>query len=530
MALPALVADVVTSSRRARLLAIQSAFAAVALSGCGGGGGGSETANTPPPPAPVEQPSTAELAALGRRIQDCLALPVAQRVTLDGSGTVTAVSSTCDFAVADWRSGGRNWREEVGQNTLAKNQLTGATVGAGQIAFTDPGAGLTDPKEFKHPYCNSAACVVVRYPLTTPSGQVVDTDWFVGKAAGQWAFVGNQLPYRMGIDPRLNRQLAVFALPPGTSYFTTDRFESVLRITFDPSVGSTSHVRAVRVTGPGLPAAGLVLFRSLRCSTSDRMAVTYQNGSTRVNASTDFQFFTGGSAADFVLDAANTDGSALAMPAPVLNATTVSNQNFAAAPVASQSSTIPAWSRYKFELFRFDALSDTPDEVLYVRTSTQAENAAAGAGKAWPTLSSTFIDAYLKPTGSGSGAVSSLGTAIDWTAPAGSYVSSAYLFGQNSLTTSNGVDPATTYIKRNRLDFEPAAFGDTSGTGIGWADARTAASLSSFSQNAGANPNPRCTTTDLEPLTTTNSDYREAGLAFRGADRKLYQAIWFWDN
>lgn len=491
---------------------------------------------TLPPSAPASDlPTAAELAALGAKFEACLALPVAQRVTLDVGGTVTALSAACNYAPANWRSNGRTWMQELGQFTFAKNQLTGAKLGKGLVVLTAAADNLVDPKEFKHPYCNTATCVVVRYPLTSASGQATASDWVLAKINGAWDFVGNQRPYRVFAEPRLNRRIASNrdgAAPGNTSepYFFKDRFESMLRVIFDLNSPNTNSVRAVRFSGPGLPAAGLVLFRSQRCGTDDRMAITYQNGSTRLNTSGGFQFWTGGSAADFVLDAANLDGTPLAMPTPVLNTTTANFQDFAPAAVANQATTVPAWSRYKVEVFRFDLLSDTPDEIMYIRIGTAAENAALGVGKPWPTLAQGFIDAYLTPTGASAGVVNALAHTMNWTAAAGTYVGSSYLFGQNFASAVNSESETATYGRRGRLDFESTALGDSSGAGVAFASVVAGTSLSPSTASSGTNPNPRCTSTDLVPLTTNTSDYREAGLSFRGTDRKLYNAIWFWDN
>ena len=484
----------------------------------------------------ADLPTAAEIAALGAKFQACMALPVASRVTLNTVGTVTAVSTTCNFAPAGWKSNGRNWLEELGQFTFAKNHFTGASVGKGLVVLTVAPDNLTDPKEFKHPQCNTTTCVVVRYPLTTPGGQVTASDWLLGKVGGVWDFVGNQRPYRGFVEARLVRKInanrdGAAAGNTGDPYFFKDRFESTLRLAFDLRVGNTSNVRAVRITGPGLPAAGVVMFRSQRCATDDRMGITYQNGSTRQHTNNaNFVLWTGASGTDFVLDAANLDGTPLAMPTPVLNATTASFQDFSPAAVANQSAVIPAWSRYKIEIFHHDELADVPDEIVYTRISSAAENAALGVGKPWPTLASSFVDAYLKPTGTAAGAVSSLATAMSWAAAAGTYIGSSYLFGQNFATVSNSQGESANHAHRARLDFEPAVLGNTSATGLEFAGVASGASLSTFTQNSGTNPNPRCTSTDLVPLTANTSDYREAGLSFRGSDRKLYQSIWLWDN
>ena len=116
-----------------------------------------------------------------------------------------------------------------------------------------------------------------------------------------------------------------------------------------------------------------------------------------------------------------------------------------------------------------------------------------------------------------------VGTRVGWLLP-------VPWFSELHAGVQNAQGETANYALRGRLDFEPTALGDLSAAGVGWARSPSGASLSSFTANSGSNPNPRCTTTDLVPLTTNISDYREIGLSFRGADRKLYNTIWFWDN
>ncbi len=495
-------------------------------------------APTLPATAPAGNlPSAAEIAALGAKYQACLALPVASRVTLDASGNVTAVSAACTYAPADWRSNGRTWAQEIGQFTFAKTLLSNARLGIGAVQLALAPENLSAANEFKHPYCNSGPCVVVRWPLTTAGGAASSTEWVLGKVNGQWDYVGNQRPYRSFVEPRLVRKININrngAAPgnAGDPYFFKDRYESQLRLTFDLSVGDTSDVRAVRVSGPGLPAAGVVMFRSQRCGTDDRLGIAYQNGSTRVfNAPTSYQFWMGGATTDFVLDAANLDGTPLAAPTPVLNSTTASFQDFSPTPVANQAAVIPPWSRYKIEVFHYATLSDEPALVYYARTGTAAENAAAGVSKPWPTLNPAFASGYLDPTGNSAGAVSSTALSVDWTAQPGSYILSAYLFGQNFASATNAQNETANHGLRTRLDFEPAAYGNTTAPGIRFASMVAGTSMSSYTANSGTNPNPRCGgAPGVVPLTSNIADYREAGLSFRGTDRKLYVSIWLWDN
>lgn len=486
---------------------------------------------------PGDLPTAAELAALGKKFEDCLALPVASRVTLDATGTATAVLGICNYAPADWRSNGRNWVEDLGQFTFAREQFTGSKLGRATIALTQAPQRHTDPKVFKHPYCNDAPCVVARWPMTLPGGRMSQSEWVLAKVAGAWNIVGNQRPYRTSVESRLQRKVGVnrAGAAAGSTidpYFLADRFESTLRLNFDLRHGDTAGIRAVRFTGPGLPAEGVVQFRSQRCGTDDRMGITYQNGSTRVwNSPATFQFWTGGATTDFVLDAARLDGTPLAMPVPVNDGTTtLSFQEFSPAPVADQATLIPAWSVYKVEIFRFAALSDTPDEVLYIRSGTAGENAAAGTTKPWPTLAPSFIDAYLKPAAASSSALATLAHSMSFTMPDAAYAVSGYVFGQDFLTTTNAQGERASFGYRARLDMLPARYGDLSMAGSELVSGPSGAALSASTQSSGSNPNPRCTGAAVPALTDNINDYREVGLGFRGADRKFYNAIWFWDN
>ena len=481
-------------------------------------------------------PTAAELAALAKKLQDCLALPLSQRVTLDAKGDVTAVSATCNYAPSDWKSTGRNWAQQVGQFTLTLDQLTGAKVGKASTALVLSALGVTDAKTFKHPYCNTAECVVIRIPLTTASNQTIQSDWMLAKVSGAWNYVGNQTPYTMGVSNRMARYVemnTVTAAANPTVYRFQNRIESQLRVSFDPSSpGGASNIRAVRWTGPGLPAAGIVTFRSQACGTDDRFAITYQNGSTRaITLGNAVQYWsTTSTSTDFKLSAAKHDGSSLAMPVPVTNTTTVSSTDFSPVEITQ---TIPAWSVYTAELFYFSSATttpDTPDEIIYVRNDAPIDTAASAANKPWPSLAQSIQDGFLKPTGANAGGLMSLSSSMSWTAPAGVAVTSSYLFGQNSATVTNAESESASYNLRTRLDYRPQAYGDVTSLGFQFADVGSGASLSSFTQSAGTNPNPRCTSTNVVPLTTASSDYREVGLSFQDNARRRSTAIWYWNN
>jgi hypothetical protein len=488
-------------------------------------------------------PSAAEMSALAKKYETCLALPVPQRVTTNTNGDVTAVSATCNYAPATWLSNARNWAQDVGQYALTLDYLTGAKVGIPTLAAVFPAANLTVTNEFKHPVCNASTCVVMNIPMTSASGKPLSSNWVLGKVNGSWDYVGNQRPYRMFVEQRLNRKVAMntaLEASSSTNYFAQSRFESSIRVTFDLSEGSTSLVRAVRWTGPGLPTAGLVTHRSSRCGTDDRMPITNQEGLLTVNNSVSTQTWNGAGGIDFILSTSKLDGTAFpstVRPVPTSAwATTAApaNQDVSAAEFTG---AIPAYSMYKGEIFYFANTTNVADEVVWVRTDSPFELAADGVNKSWPVLDSAFATNYLTPTGANAGTIiQSAGAAahaMSWVNPSGGYVGSSYLFSQNTLNLTNGVDAASNYVLRTRLDFRPTALGNTSALGAGFANVYSGTSLSSSTATSGINPNPRCSAAnvaDLVALSTTNGAYREAGLSFRSANRKLYNAIHFWSN
>jgi hypothetical protein len=497
---------------------------------------------TNPPPTPptlpasaaaTDLPGAADIESIRAKLQACLALPLNQRVTFDVSGlTVTAVSPTCTFGDPGFRSSGRNWVEQLGQFSFSKAQVNNAAFGKGAVVLALAAQNLTDPKEFKHPQCNTGPCAVVRYPATYTGGFIDTWDFVFGKVGGVWALVGNQRPYDLFVQPRLRRYIAANTAPNATdSYFFKGRFETQIRLGFSPIGRNGNLVRAVRMKGPGLPVTGVVLHRSNVCGTDDRFAITYQTGVLRRPSDNAVVTFNFAGSNDFKVDAANLDGTALAMPVPVFNATTQTNQTYSPTAIAGLASLAPAWTRYTAEIFLFSNTTtpDVPDEIVYVRTDAAAANANEGVNRSWPTLSPTYVTAYLTPTGSGAGSLTGPLT-MDWTSPAGVTVLSSYLFSQNFVSATNVNGITTTYGKRTRLDFEPSTYGDTSAPSTLLASIVPGASLAPQTANASPNPNPRCADNAVVPLTTITSDYRESGLAFRLPDRQRMDSIWFWDN
>jgi hypothetical protein len=493
-------------------------------------------------------PSVAEMTAIAKKFEDCLALPLEQRVTMDANKEVTAVSAACSFGIANWKSDGGGWVDRMGNGTFRYTANTGLKAGQPSIATVLPAPNYSG-NTFQHPYCNTQTCVIMYLPWTTASGKAAGGFFTLAKVAGKWEFVGNQLPYALGVEQRLNRLVAVntaLAAKDPSVYGVQDRVESTIRLTFNLDASgdfAAQNVRAVIWKGPGLPAAGVVTHRSQRCGSEDRMPITNQEGLLTNAGSTSTQWWNNGGTNDFKLDAAKLDGTALTMPWPTktwATSSSASNQDYRDAPFTG---SIPAWSVYTAEVYYYSNTGTTPDEVIMVRNGTPFERASAAASKNWPTLSQATIDAYLKPTGTGAGSLTTLSpNVLDWTNPVGGYVNFGYLFSQNRITATNAQNETSpNYWKRSSLWFRIGAAGDSSAPAYEWAPNRSGVELSTVTPtgasstvaNSNTSPNPRCASGDeVLPLDAdaSRSSYREIGLQVRDSSRKLNQLIHFWSN
>lgn len=482
------------------------------------------TAPTLPPTASGDLPSGADLDAFAKRLNDCFALPATQRVTSkDASGNTTAIATICNFAVADFKQNGYSWMES--QGSLANANLDGAVFQRPTIALVLPASHRTGAKEFKHPYCDQAQCVVVDSRGTMPAAdnQPFRRTDLLAKTSAGWQTVGNQRPYDFDIEYRLNRY--VFQNPAPTSptnYFSKSRFEANLRTRINPSGPGMNNVRAARITGPGLPAAGIVLSRSSRC-TSDRLAIVSKTGDTFVvdNGVNVPRYWTGNAGNDFKVGGALLDGSE--HPA----GTWPSSVDYATAP-DSADAVVP-YGQYKWEFFNFgSATPSEPDLIVYQRlivTDTDLNRFVDTPALWWAALDAANINDYLIPTGARAGALTDV--SVSWTVPSSlGRVDSAFIFSQNNAIV-NGIN----YNKRTGFSPIVAKPGDTTASITGgktlWV---SGVSTSSFTRGIVAAQNPRCDEADksLVPLTGVPGDYREISLTTTLTSGVRLSSINYW--
>lgn len=226
-------------------------------------------------PAPVAAPGDG-VATLSNSLRlastvlgNCFRLEVAQRVlatdtTLpanQGGPRITEVAPECEDVVHD---------DYLHNGYLAGQQFYGlmndANMTGAVFALPDVMRYIEDTSAADH----DRAIVNIRYVDRNGNGGNIFTiaQKFPGHpenaARGtEWWLVGNQQPIDSSIRPTIRRREQL-APNPGSAPFASaaaSRFESGINIFINKDGPNSSGMRAVRVRGPGLPAAGLVYTR-----------------------------------------------------------------------------------------------------------------------------------------------------------------------------------------------------------------------------------------------------------------------------
>jgi hypothetical protein len=294
-------------------------------------------------------------------INRCLALPI---------GTADAICDDFEnnvFISPTYKNNSRDFQEDF--RTLLSEQngdgVSGSTIRNPLVLFTSHYSGSTIDDL-------ALVEVTIRQPRTGPLAGNINTpleytktivfkrdDAFTKAVAGNWVAHGNQRSYNFTAGTRYLKSTQVN--PARQSNVATglpSSYQTRLQMSFSEFVFDSqtrtyvdNNVRAVRVTGPGLPTAGLVLARpSVIGSTS--LGILNKTGTIPTVATT-----TSTSSNSFGLAAVAVDGSTLVGT----GAFNPASSNNAASP--PDFSTLQAFSRYKFEIFLNSNLTTTPDVV-----------------------------------------------------------------------------------------------------------------------------------------------------------------------
>ena len=460
----------------------------------------------------LPKPVVTDSAALGdawvAQINKCLALPQASRVSLDVAGAPLAFLGDCDkvssFA-GNYKRNGYSLLQFWGRQ-LATVIPDGAVLGAPEVLGFLKGGNGDD-------------YAILRLPYSSAKGAGTYFE-LAHKVAGVWMIEGNQRNYDASIGFRILRQTDL-----STNHYVPTRgpdtgkdvgnfsaYTTRLAVFFNQSGPNGADVYAVRVKGPGLPAAGMVLARSSACGTGDYLAFYRNDGVLPPapaagsvfplpTASTSNHYtigltpyradFTG---SDFYNEyrGRNTDGSP----------TTSVNSNIAATPV--DTGTIPDLAAYTFEVFKAGATvaADTFVARNVARPLPLTTEFAAKLPWATPSAASLSL---VAPAGLFSGELDS--AALSWTSAAGaSPVGSAYLFGAGN---DMGTPPV---FQRMNMGQGVKALGDTSLT------------VSAAAQSDG---NGKTCAYAKVPAFSGTAGYREVGLRMSRADGVLMQQYVF---
>lgn len=323
------------------------------------------------PPAALPAPAIAASAiatildAWRSQINNCFALPPGDRVIVSGN-VVTGVKGACanitGFDPA-YKSNGYTLLQRYG-DLLKDPDMTGAKFGMPDVLTLVKTEAGDDLAIFRISYKRSDG----------DTNHVIDVAQKKTAATANdsgWRVVGNQRDYDAAVESRFDRM---------TDMKTGKvQYNSGLRLYFNPLGPNASDVNAVRITGPGLPSAGVVLGRSNALGTADYLQIQNKTGTLAYsvdNANT---------ASEFILGVANADKS------PV---TWQDKSNWAAAPLEDFASIRP-FSRYKFEAFR-NVTDVTPKAEFYVRMTAAPVAPAFGNALQWNAIGTASLG-YLDP-------------------------------------------------------------------------------------------------------------------------------------
>jgi hypothetical protein len=222
-----------------------------------------------------------------------------------------------------------------------------------QFTFFQPYVGPRGP--------NGPVGGAVEYPVTT----VFKRDATLTRAkAGNWILFGNQLDHDLAIEPRYYRfnQANPERQATAPSYVNSSLRLLAMRKRWNVATQSyvDANIRAIRVTGPGLPAGGVVLAPSAACGAVNYLAVLNKTGeipttSTQANRVQN----------DFRLASVDLLGRRFITPGNYFPAR---DMPINAIPYVTDFAPIRAYSTYRFEIFLNQGTSNSvADRVEQVR-------------------------------------------------------------------------------------------------------------------------------------------------------------------
>ena len=393
------------------------------------------------PPSSLSAPTVAQADLKGLdnfqiQLSKCLALAPSSRASRDSNGAITLQGDCANITsfASDYKGYG-----------YTLSQLWGTRF----LDGIPEGSTLDTPEFLLFLNGNKA---IVRLVTRSANGGRVYIENAAKDSNGNWQITGNQRNYDASISVRLYKQtdLSTNGWTIPTSYTSSpdagrnvgkfDAYSSRLSFGFNPQGPNGSNVYAVRIKGPGLPDAGIVLARSSACGTNDYLAFYKNNGVLPSLASTAPALPTSSATNSWVLDVEKFGNAYLgndfynqyrgitSTGAP----TTSTSNNISSAPTAMN--LIPDYALYTWEVFT-TASGTTPAETFTSRIITRPLAAKEGNKQPWASLTADTLD-YLNPNSiSKAGEISA--ATLSWTLASASApkVNSAYVFGSAAAAT-----------------------------------------------------------------------------------------------
>jgi hypothetical protein len=416
----------------------------------------SVVAKLPAPPVGTVLDSLDHFAAL---LDACFADAPAVRVTAkDASGVPTTVSAACNAVpmAANYKSGGDAALTRYA-GLLNSADLTGAKFSKPERVFTSATTGRVF---FKLPYKTAAGAggiITDTAEQTNPLGKLY-----------KWEIVGNQRDFDSTIDARLDNISQLN--PNNTQESNKDQYRVALRLSFNPINAAGMNVQTVRVKGPGLPAAGVVMHRSSVCGTNDYMTVTNKTGSL-LNSLGKPILFNSGTTNNFKLAGELKSGTAY-------DWTKVgANSSWRDTPmVDAELAAIPSFAEYTWELWTFgagrtyrsDITITTPADITYTQRLTSRPPSVSSL-KSLPWNSIAAND-FISPTSTL--AAPQTAVTVNWKSTA-EPVDYAAVFGQRNAAAVGttpasfvriSADSAATGVKISATSKTVSPVNDPSGT------------------------------------------------------------------
>ena len=407
-------------------------------------------------PKPVISDSGGLIDAWVAQVNKCLSLAPTARVSVDATGAPTAFLGDCNTIT--------NFSSNYKRNGYTLLQYWGKQL----HDIVPEGAVLSLPEVLAF-LKNSAGedLALVRFSYTSPKGAGVYFE-IARKIGATWVVEGNQRHYDASVsftmyrstDRSTNNVVPSAGPDKGKNVGSFGAYFARLNVSFNQSGPNGADVYAVRVKGPGFPAAGVVMTRSTACGTSDYLAAYSNDGSLPAAPAPGAVFArpTGSTSNGYIVDIVKNGngytGSDFYNEFRGRNADGApSTSRFSfTAPTAVDVSTIPELAAYTFEVFKVGA-SVAADSFI-ARNVARPQPAVAGLKMPWASFSADSLK-YVDPAGGLAGELS--GATLAWSVPEKTAnVTSAYLFG-------TGLDSAVPPVNQSTLFSQSVkALGDTS--------------------------------------------------------------------